>query len=171
MRHIAFLVVTSICLSACAATPPPEEPEAPDDGDVAYSKPSKASKQTSGTRVPINELTSVSSEVSDDATYGYSKHNPIMVGGTTPFEGPRYEMRFLDLLVGPNGERIRYTRRGNCCSFDTPNGFMGGGLLDVYDIAIEGGKNVTLYLNMYDPGGIIKIPRGFMMSPAATHHM
>jgi len=100
-------------------------------------------------------------EVSTDKSYGYSSKNPIMVGGSAENEGPRNERRFLDVLAGPNGEPISYRRSGNCCAFKTENGFMGSGLLDMYEIRWEGSDEVVvLYINMYDYTPL-KVPVGF----------
>lgn len=90
------------------------------------------------------------SKVTKDASYG-SEKNPIMVGGVTDSKGPSNERAFLDLLAGPNGEEISYTRVSSCCSFKSERGFMGKGLLDVYEVKYEGlRKPVMLYINMYD---------------------
>ena len=99
--------------------------------------------------------------VSDDANYGYTQKNAIKVGGVKSNEGPLNERRFLNALLGPNGESTSYNRRGSCCSFETPNGIMGGGLLDMYEVTYAGlEKPIVLYINMYD-FGILKAPKGF----------
>ena len=98
-----------------------------------------------------------------DETYGYTAENPIMVGGG--MNGPIHERRFLDTLAGPNGERIRYSRKGSCCMFKTENALFGGemGLLDMYEIKYRGLKTpIILYLNMYDLD-ILKVPVGFTL--------
>ena len=103
------------------------------------------------------ELTSISS----DHTYGYTEANPIKVGGARQSEGPSNERRFLNALLGPNGESIKYYRRGSCCNFKTDNGYFGGGLLDMYEVTYEGlEKPVILYINMYDKEPL-KAPKGF----------
>lgn len=90
------------------------------------------------------------SEISTDATYG-SEKNPIMVGGVVDSKGPANEQAFLNLLAGPNGETISYSRIRSCCAFDSPCGFGGKGLLDVYQITYKGqDKPIELYINMYD---------------------
>ncbi|WNJ19471.1 hypothetical protein [Pontibacter sp. G13] len=98
-------------------------------------------------------------EISDDPTYGYSQHNPIMVGGVT--EGPKNERRFLLALTGPQGEKVSYHRVGSCCPFKSSNAPLGKGLLDMYEVSWEGSSESTmLYLNMYDAGPL-KAPKGF----------
>ena len=63
--------------------------------------------------------------------------------------------------AGPNGEESSYVRVGSCCPFNTPNGLMGGGLLDRYEIKWSGQTApVYLYLNMYDKDEL-KAPVGF----------
>jgi hypothetical protein len=109
----------------------------------------------------MDERTFKLTEVSDDGSYGYTEKNPIKVGGAKKSEGPLNERRFLNALQGPNGGRISYVRKGSCCTFETPNGIMGGGLLDVYEVKYDGlEKPIVLYINMYDYG-ILKAPKGF----------
>jgi len=87
--------------------------------------------------------------VSSDKTYGYSKDNPIRVGGGA-FEGPARERAYLDALSGPNGEPVEYERSRSVNHNDT--------ILDEY--IIHYGDNIAiLYLDEYsyeDP----KAPQG-----------
>ncbi|MGJ3234157.1 hypothetical protein [Marivirga sp.] len=100
-------------------------------------------------------------EISEDPSYGYTKRNPIEVGGVDKKEGPVNERRFLNALAEPNGEKITYFRAGSCCSFKSKNGFMGMGLLDNYRVSWIGSKDtVSIYINMYDYGEL-KAPSGF----------
>ena len=102
------------------------------------------------------------SEVSDDPGYGYTEQNPIKVGGGS--EGPSRERAYFQLLRGPNGESVSFERRGSCCGFETPNGLLGGGMLDIYQVTIAGSdKPVKLYINMYDYEQP-KAPKGFQFS-------
>ncbi|OKL41090.1 membrane lipoprotein lipid attachment site-containing protein [Pontibacter flavimaris] len=98
----------------------------------------------------------------DDKTYGYEQQNAIKVGGAREQSGPLNERRFLNALLGPNGEAVGYYREGSCCAFDTPNGLFGNaGMLDLYKVYWEGGTDtLSLYLNMYDEGDLL-IPVGF----------
>src|SRR5687767_8615845 len=97
--------------------------------------------------------------ISDDATYGYDEKNAIKVGGG--ISGPTSERRYLNGLLGPNGEAITYNRLGSCCDVPSDNGFGGFAVLDIYEIKYDGlDKPIKLYLNMYDPG-ILKAPQGF----------
>lgn len=108
--------------------------------------------------------TFVLTEVSNDASYGYTPKNPIKVGGATTLEGPLNERRFLNALAGPKGEKITYTREGSCYEFNSKNGFMGKGLLDTYEITWEGQpKPLTIYINMYDYEPF-KAPVGFTIN-------
>lgn len=116
----------------------------------------KSSKGTSGNS---NRKSSSVTTISTDKTYGYTQENPIKVGGTE--SGPANERKYLDALAGPNGESISYVRVGSCCPFNTPNGLMGGGMLDRYEIKWSGqAAPVYLYLNMYDKDEL-KAPVGF----------
>jgi hypothetical protein len=98
-------------------------------------------------------------EASQDKSYGYDRRNPVKVGGVTV--GPKNEKRFLNALLGPNGEPITYFRAGNCCAFETPNGlFNNTGLLDRYRVTWAGASDtLDIYINMYDAGDLM-IPVG-----------
>lgn len=99
--------------------------------------------------------------VSDDATYGYTEKNPIKVGTEKGEVKASGEYLFMNALTGPNGEDITFRRLGSCCSFKSPHGFLGSGLLDRFEVKYEGLKEpIILYLNMYDPG-VVKAPKGF----------
>lgn len=102
---------------------------------------------------------SVTQETTTDATYGYSKENPIKVGGES--DGPANERKYLNSLSGPNGETLIYKRSGSCCHFETKSSSFGMGMLDIYKVTYEGKKDtVSLYINMYDKAKL-KAPVGF----------
>ncbi|MCK4666063.1 2-dehydro-3-deoxyphosphooctonate aldolase [Candidatus Dependentiae bacterium] len=88
--------------------------------------------------------------ISSDETYGYTEENPINVGGVYE-TGPLRKRQYLNCLLGPNGEEITYYREGSCCHFETPNGLLGIGLLDRFNITYPGLKEpIILFLNQYD---------------------
>lgn len=79
--------------------------------------------------------------VSSDKTYGYSKENPIQVGGDW-LDGPAREMAYLDSLSGPNGEPISYERIGSLNHGST--------ILDEYEVSYSGASSpAILYLDEY----------------------
>ena len=95
--------------------------------------------------------------------FGYSPHNPIKVGDGKVSNGAQNQRIYLSSLQGPNGEEVTFKRLNACCSFKTPNGYLGGGLLDLYEVTYEGLEEPKiLYLNMYDPGEL-KAPEGFIL--------
>lgn len=93
----------------------------------------------------------------NDSSYAYTQKNPVKAGEMSPAN----ERRFLNGLLGPNGEPLSYFRAGSCCSFKTPNGMIGGqGMLDIYRVFWEGSKDtLSIYINMYDKGNL-RIPDG-----------
>ena len=109
----------------------------------------------------LDDNTYFLTETSTDKTYGFDKSNPIQVGGSRESLGPKNERRFLNALLGPNGEKITYFRTGSCCSFKTPNGTIDNlGLLDRYKITWNGSSDtIDIYINMYDKGDLF-IPVG-----------
>ncbi|HRG18714.1 MAG TPA: 2-dehydro-3-deoxyphosphooctonate aldolase [Flavobacterium lutivivi] len=111
--------------------------------------------------VSCSSSSTVSKEPVADATYGYSKDNPIKVGGV--LNGPIYEKEYLNSLTGPNGEKVWFKRNGSCCEFQSKNSEFGFGMLDIYSVVYEGSKDtVVLYLNMYEKSKL-KAPVGFKM--------
>jgi hypothetical protein len=99
--------------------------------------------------------------ISEDDTYGYSQNNAIRVGTSNSIEGPSSERKYLNALLGPNGEAVSYNRRGSCCQVKSDNGIMGYATLDIYEIKYnDQHQPIKLYLNMYDPG-VLKAPKGF----------
>jgi hypothetical protein len=106
----------------------------------------------------LDNETYLLTEKTDDKTYGFEQSNPIKVGERSP----QNERRFLNALLGPNGETVKYFRAGSCCGFKTPNGTIGNmGLLDLYRVFWDGNKDtLNIYINMYDKGDL-KIPVGF----------
>ena len=51
----------------------------------------------------------------------------------------------------------------SCCHFDTPRGYKGGGLLDMYLVTYQGLEQpVKIYINFYDPGPPLA-PVGFTL--------
>lgn len=93
--------------------------------------------------------------VSTDPTYGYTKDNPIKVGGGD-FGGPSRERAYLDNLQGPNGEVIEYERKGSFQYSDT--------ILDEY--TLTGLKDpVILYIDEYEYE-TVQAPVGFVCAGA-----
>lgn len=110
--------------------------------------------------VLINNYTYLLLKSAENPQYGYSPDYSIDVGGANQSMGPDNQRRFLNALLGPNGETVKYHRAGSCCAFKTPNGFGGMGLMDRYRVYWDGSKDtLTLYINMYDEGDLF-IPKG-----------
>jgi hypothetical protein len=97
---------------------------------------------------------------SKDKKYGYHPDYPINIFYRNTRDEASNEMRFLNALAGPNGEKINYTRLETCCPFPTKRSEMGAGFLNVYELTWEGQKKpVKLYLNVYEKG-ILMVPLG-----------
>ena len=108
----------------------------------------------------LDESTFLLKNQSTDSTYAFSSANPVKVGGFKDFTGAMNEKRFLNALLGLNGEPVKYVRAGSCCFFETPNGAINNtGLLDLY-IVYVGTDTLDIYINAYDNGDLF-IPVGF----------
>ncbi len=102
---------------------------------------------------------------SKDKKYGYNPDYPINIFYRNTRDETLNEIRFLNALAGPNGEKITYTRLETCCPFPTKRSDMGAGFLNVYELKWEGQKKpITLYLNIYEKG-ILMVPMGLSLKP------
>lgn len=110
----------------------------------------------------LDENTYLLTDIAEDKSYGYKESNPVKVGGINERSGPKNERRFLNGLLGPNGEEISYYRLGSCCPFKTSNApFENMGLLDHYRVSWAGTSDtLDIFINMYDEGDLM-IPIGF----------
>ncbi|MBP6001414.1 MAG: 2-dehydro-3-deoxyphosphooctonate aldolase, partial [Flavobacterium sp.] len=64
---------------------------------------------------------------------------------------------------GPNGEKISFLKIDNCCPFPTTRSVMGGGILDIYEVKLEGtNTKFILYVNIFDKGKL-ECPKGFSL--------
>ncbi|MCE1169346.1 MAG: tetratricopeptide repeat protein [Sphingobacteriia bacterium] len=101
---------------------------------------------------PVNVILRLTKTAADDK-YGFTKENPVKVGiGLSG--GPANQKAYLNLLRDAQGKKISYTRLGSCCMYQTPNGFDGFGMLDIYEITYlnEAGeaKKADVYITFYD---------------------
>jgi hypothetical protein len=81
---------------------------------------------------------------SEDPTYGYTKENPVQVGGGAMYVAAR-ERRYMDALRGPEGQVIRYKRTGS--EEQTVNSLV---FIDRYEVTYDGlEKPLFLYLDAY----------------------
>lgn len=107
--------------------------------------------------------TFVIKEFSRDKKYGYNPDYPINIFYRNTKDEALNEVRFLNALAGPNGEKITYTRLETCCPFPTKRSDMGAGFLNVYELKWEGQKKtVKLYLNIYEKG-VLMVPMGLSL--------
>lgn len=158
MKKVCFLLPVLTILAACGG--PSKKTMRSLNAQRNGGKATYAHLFYDGYHQLLDEVTFRLDSVSTDDSFGYTQANPIMVGGGTE-SGAYNQRRFLNALLGPDGEAITHSRRGSCCPFNSPNGFMGGGLLDMYEVTIAGqSKPVVLYVNMYDKG-ILRAPKGF----------
>jgi len=95
-----------------------------------------------------------------DSSYGYADSSPIQVGGGGR-RGPYNERRFLESLRGPQGQAVKFQRRGSCCSVGNPP----TSILDIYEVTYEGlPEPAKLYLDMYVRRKV-RAPNGFTRAP------
>lgn len=153
MSPVVWVLLLIYVMTGCAVAPDVEDPlPEPASQPVASDAPG----MTTGTSYPFRqsgiEPYMRLDKVSSDETYGYTRVNPIKIGGGFP-GGDMEICRYLNALLDPNGEPISYSRQGTCCPFEHDPGLLGSGegILDVYLIyhdALEG--PVRLYFNTFD---------------------
>jgi hypothetical protein len=92
--------------------------------------------------------------VSDDPQYGFSKDQPVQVGGS-PMFGAARQRRYLDALRGPAGQPVQYKRTGSTVRLNDDT------VLDAYEVTYDGLEQpLTLYLDWYHLTET-RAPRGF----------
>lgn len=92
---------------------------------------------------PIDRSMVPQCAVSTDPNYGVTRSSPVEVGGGA-MDGPARERRYLDALRGPDGQPVRYTRRGST------EGADGTTILDAYEVTHDGlAKPIVLYVDEY----------------------
>lgn len=92
--------------------------------------------------------------------YGFNEDYPINVNFTSVEDGLNNQMRFLNALAGPNGEKIKYELKDSCCPFPTKKTDTGAGTIDTFEITWQGQtKPVLLYINKFEKGELL-IPVG-----------
>ena len=99
---------------------------------------------------------------SSNKDYAFSSAFPIPVGGGISKSSSKNTYRFLNTLLGPNGQKVHYRRTSTYYQFRTDHSPSGdSALIDVYEINYEGAiKPVQLYFNLSVSGEIL-IPLGF----------
>jgi hypothetical protein len=92
-------------------------------------------------------------KTADTRKYGFTDKDPVKVGSLAQ-SGPDSQRAYLNILRDPQGNKIKFRRLGSCCRYETPNGFMGIGGLDIYEITYNDskGKKRTdkIYMTFYD---------------------
>ncbi len=149
LTKLILPLVCLLCVFGCASGSEPDPP-------ILSSTSLSVAGESLGARHGTQQL----NDHADDLAYGCSEHSPVLVGGGFS-KGTANTYRFLNSIVGPQGQAVSYTRIGTCCEFESPNApFDGVGLLEVYEISYEGlSEPKRLYFNWYD-NGEPKIPKG-----------
>ncbi len=97
----------------------------------------------------INSLT----EKSTNATYGYTKQNPIKVGVSKNGGGYANVLAYLNQLKDEKKKPVQYMKVKSCCPYK-PAGYKGNVFLEEYVITYttraEGTKTTTIYLTYYE---------------------
>lgn len=107
-------------------------------------------------------------EYADNHKYGYNQDYPINIGVIQPVNENKYLTYFFNGIEGPNGEKITFKKLDTCCPFPTKNDKMGGGLLSIYEVQIEGqSQPLKLYFNVYERGKIM-CPQGLRIKKTAA---
>lgn len=140
MIRIVWLLAVMFTLAACSSFQPPK------NADHTHGK-------------SLGHMTKA------DNYYGYTPENAIKVGAFENTDKPRFNDNhhiFFSRLRGPNGSKVRYKRRGSCCSVSSRNFPLGDTApLDVYEVTYNGlEKPLIIYINMYDRESP-RAPHGF----------
>lgn len=120
----------------------------------------KTNEQTPAPSAPTTAVAPATSgqNSSDDPTYGFSKENPVKLGGADPGESVDASYYYLKLLRDSNGKPCRYRRLGSV------GAGADGHILDLYLIVDSTGAEYKIFLDMYHPEihpKEAKAPKGF----------
>ncbi len=124
-----------------------------------------ASKQQNTRRdyTLINPNTYQIYETAKDAKYAYTSEDPVKVGGHYINEGVLHQRRYLNALLGPNGEKVDYKNIGSCC-FNQEQGKEGKVILkmiDKYELNYEGSeRRFIIFITTFEKDEM-KAPKGF----------
>ncbi|KAF2334533.1 2-dehydro-3-deoxyphosphooctonate aldolase [Flavobacterium nitrogenifigens] len=147
MKKIALLIVLFISVTSCVSTKSTLKNVDDNAPDLILKK----------------DNTFSITQFAKDKKYGYDPDYPINIFYQNTNNETLNEIRFLNALAGPNGEKITYSRLETCCPFPTKRSNMGAGFLNVYELKWEGQKKpVKLYLNIYEKG-VLMVPVGLRL--------
>ena len=92
---------------------------------------------------------------SENKRYGYSKKEPIRVGGGS---SAGYHFLFIQHLRGPNGEKLEVKRIGSCGNYNNPDPLLtkfDKGILTCFSINCNAFKKPrVLYFDKYRNGDL-----------------
>jgi hypothetical protein len=159
VSRFSIIALSTALLAGCQTTQP--SPSASNPEPVIVSSLRQGGKGVPNGRSDSTGpyFRSVKLPIATDPGYGYSAAKPIKTGS----RNNNIHILYLNSLRGPKGEPVTYERRGACCDFEDKSLPMGGGLLDVYDVNVDGSsKSITIYVDMYRTGqGPLQLPVGF----------
>lgn len=124
-----------------------------------------ASKEASATRDLkfIDPNTYQLYDVAKDAKYAYTVDIPVKVGGFYENEGVLSERRYLNALLGPDGEKVTYKNIGNCCfeRVRSKEGKMITKMITKYELTYEGSqRRFVIFISPFEQDEM-KAPKGF----------
>lgn len=155
--HLVALALTATILAGCQTTQPGPGASNPEPRILSVTRVGGKGIPNGRSDSTAPYLRVIKLQTATDPGYGYSAANAIRTG---PYD-TRLHLLYLNSLRGPKGEPITYERRGACCEYEDKSLPRGGGLLDVYDIQVDGGsKTITIYVDMYRTGPPL-LPVGF----------
>ena len=123
----------------------------------------------------VNDSTLRASGISRDPKYGFTEENPIMLGLVDVHKAADNIEKYLNALLGPNGEEMLFKRLKPCCPFKTKNFrykhlFLDFefdhkyGMLEKYEVSFREMnqiKSFILFFNLYDETQNVLAPNGF----------
>jgi len=144
IKRYLFLIMSSLILTSCVST------------KLTIKNIDDSAKSPE----LLNSKTYKLTKTATDKNYGYDQDYPVNIGFGNLKQREINAEKFLNALLGPNGEEITYTKDGDCCPFPTGKSELGSGMLGVYIITWEGNsKPLTLYINIYEKSEVF-IPKG-----------
>ncbi len=110
----------------------------------------------------VQAVAPASSQTYAGQGYGYSKENPIKLGGADLFEGPTMSKVYLRRLRDRNNQPLQFERTGNVGPNEENH------IVDLYRLIDSTGTEYRLYIDMYHPDLnplTLMAPEGLQVTP------
>ena len=119
-------------------------------------------KAPNGEQLLIDANTFLLSGTAVETAYAYTEQNPVKVGGFEENKERLNQRRYLNALLGPNGEEITYQHVKSCCykKIKLPDGREQLAFLDQFELQIgTSNRKLVIFISTFEQDQLLA-PRG-----------